>query len=346
MNQYDGVDMHRRMVGDRVRTTAFRDSILATVRRGDVVLDVGAGSGILSLFAVQAGAAKVYAVEREPGAAALAHRLAQDNGADDVVEVIGLDVERAVLPTKVDVLVSEWLGAYGVDENLLAPVLLARDRWLRPGGAMIPGAVTAWIAPVAHPAAAAATAFHGRPWGLDLSALAANDADEPLWLPDGVTSAQLCAEPVELWTVQPSAMPLSEAVSPFAARVRVRLDAGGVNGLATWFTAEMPGAAPLRTSPADPPTHWGHFVFPVVSLADALPGDVVELGFHNVPMPAGGSHHLWSVHDGGTILEAHDSRRLARAPGEPPWRVVDPMDPDVRVMVDLTSTDLTPEGHR
>src|SRR5262249_15120177 len=143
MNQYDGIDVHNLLVTDEVRTRAFRDSIHATVKSGDTVLDVGAGCGILSLFAAQAGAARVYAVERALGATALARRVVAVNGLSNIVTIIEADASRALLPEKVDVIVSEWLGVYGVDENMLAPVLIARDRWLKTGGKMIPSVVTA-----------------------------------------------------------------------------------------------------------------------------------------------------------------------------------------------------------
>lgn len=122
MSAYDSVAMHRVMVADEVRTSAFRDSILATVKPGDVVVDVGAGSAILSMFAVQAGAARVYGIERAPGAAALARRVVNDNGLADRVSIVEGSAESVRLPEPADVVVSEWLGVFGVDENMLPPV--------------------------------------------------------------------------------------------------------------------------------------------------------------------------------------------------------------------------------
>jgi|SRR5450755_4772027 len=130
---YAEFEVHRTMIRDRVRTEAFRRAINAVVRPGDVVLDVGAGSGILSVFAARAGAGSVYAVERTP-IAVLAEQLAAANNVAETVKVFHGDVMDIELPEQVDVIVSEWLGGFGIDEGMLAPVIAARDRWLKPGG--------------------------------------------------------------------------------------------------------------------------------------------------------------------------------------------------------------------
>ena len=142
---YAEFEVHRTMICDRVRTGAFRRAIDSVVRPGDIVLDVGAGSGILSVFAARAGAARVYAVERT-SAAVLARELAAANGVAEIVRVIHGDVTDVELPERVDVIVSEWLGGFGIDEGMLVPVIVARDRWLKPGGVMIPRLVMAWAA--------------------------------------------------------------------------------------------------------------------------------------------------------------------------------------------------------
>ena len=88
---YAEFEVHRTMIRDRVRTEAFRRAIDSVVRPGDIVLDVGAGSGILSVFAARAGAARVYAVERTT-VAVLAQELAAANGVAEIVQVIHGDV--------------------------------------------------------------------------------------------------------------------------------------------------------------------------------------------------------------------------------------------------------------
>ena len=81
---YAEFEVHRTMIRDRARTEAFQRAIDAVVRPGDIVLDVGAGSGILSLLAARAGAARVYAVE-QTSIAVLAQQLAAANAFEDIV---------------------------------------------------------------------------------------------------------------------------------------------------------------------------------------------------------------------------------------------------------------------
>ena len=94
---YAEFEVHRTMICDRVRTEAFRRAIDSVVRPGDIVLDVGAGSGILSVFAARAGAARVYAVE-QTSVAVLAQELAAANGVAEIVQVIHGDVMDIELP--------------------------------------------------------------------------------------------------------------------------------------------------------------------------------------------------------------------------------------------------------
>jgi SAM-dependent methyltransferase len=318
---YDSASVHRLLVADDVRTSRFHDSIAATVSTGAVVLDVGAGSGILSLFAALAGAARVYAIERAPGAAALARRLVAANSLEGRIKVLAVPSEHAVLPEPVDVLVSEWLGVYGVDENMLPVVVAARDRWLKPNGVMIPGPVTAWAAPVEHPAGAEAVLFHSRRYGLDLSALAGFSLDEIVALPSGTAVADLRAEPLPLWVVDPATISLADASSPFRAAVTFELAGNGVNGLVVWFSATMPGAQELSNGPGRQPTHWGQFLFPLAHVSHAVAGDELQVTVECVPAGARGSHHAWSARVAGGVGEAHDSRRRPQSAAAPPWRV-------------------------
>lgn len=107
---------------DEYRTLAFRKAINEVVKKGDVVLDVGSGSGILSFFAAEAGAKKVYAVEMEHTLAEQLRKSIQLNNLQDTVEVIEGDVTRLELPKNIDVLIAEIIET-GLLDELQVPAL-------------------------------------------------------------------------------------------------------------------------------------------------------------------------------------------------------------------------------
>merc|ERR1712000_196392 len=100
--------------------------------------DIGCGTGILSLFAAESGAAHVYAIDNS-SIIEQAKQIAQDNGLADRITFIRGQVEQVTLPVdKVDVIISEWMGYFLFYEAMLDTVLFARDKWLNKGGVMLP----------------------------------------------------------------------------------------------------------------------------------------------------------------------------------------------------------------
>ncbi|RUS22795.1 S-adenosyl-L-methionine-dependent methyltransferase [Endogone sp. FLAS-F59071] len=139
-SSYANNDIHESMLKDRVRTEAYRDFIYENkaLFKGKTVLDVGCGTGILSMFAARAGAARVFSVDNS-GIIEKAREIVVENGLSDVITLIRGKVEEISLPvTKVDIIVSEWMGYFLLYEAMLDSVLVARDRFLAPGGILAP----------------------------------------------------------------------------------------------------------------------------------------------------------------------------------------------------------------
>lgn len=134
-NSYAHFGIHEEMIKDEVRTGTYRNAILENTHlfKDKIVLDVGCGTGILSLFAAQAGARHVYAVDYSNIAEAARHIVA-DNKMSDKITVIQGKIEEVQLPVeKVDIIISEWMGYCLLYEAMLDSVLTARDRWLAEG---------------------------------------------------------------------------------------------------------------------------------------------------------------------------------------------------------------------
>lgn len=101
---------------DEIRTSAFRKAIRETVKKGDTVLDVGAGSGILSFFAAEAGAKKVYAVEIDHLLAKILRESIKANKLEKIVEVVEGDVLKTYFPRNIDVVIAEMIETGLLDE--------------------------------------------------------------------------------------------------------------------------------------------------------------------------------------------------------------------------------------
>merc|ERR1711973_857492 len=135
-DSYAHFGIHEEMLKDEVRTLTYRNSMWHNKHlfKGKVVLDVGCGTGILSMFAAKAGAAKVIGVDMS-SIVDHAKKIVQDNKLDDVVTIIRGKVEEISLPEgvdKVDIIISEWMGYCLFYESMLDTVLYARDKcWPR-----------------------------------------------------------------------------------------------------------------------------------------------------------------------------------------------------------------------
>jgi type I protein arginine methyltransferase len=128
------------MLKDVVRTKTYMDAIYHNKHlfKDKIVLDVGCGTGILSMFAAKAGAAKVYGIDCS-GMVDVAHQIVRDNNLEDQVQIIKGKVEQVDLPVeKVDIIISEWMGHCLLYGSMLDTVLHARDKYLKPYGTMFP----------------------------------------------------------------------------------------------------------------------------------------------------------------------------------------------------------------
>lgn len=264
-------DDHHDMLADRVRMEAYADAIGQVVRPGDRVVDLGAGLGILGFLALQAGAAHVYAIEKSDSIE-LARQIAAVNGLSDRVTFLHANSKDVTLDEPVDLLLSETLGSFGVEENTLDFTLDARRRLLRPEGRVLPRALRLWLAPVCLEAARAKVEFWRSVRGLDfrpaIDELLSRMAPADVAVEDLMAAPQVFAE-VDLRqheTVELSRTLLYRILRP-----------GTLHGVAGWFQADLAPGVLISTAPNAPATHWRQAVFPLREPIEVVTGDCLEV---------------------------------------------------------------------
>jgi len=260
MTKYtDFINYHLSMMVDDVRTGSYRQAISQVIRKGDVVVDVGCGSGILSFLACRAGAGHVYAIERE-AVIEVAKLVAAKNGLQDQVTFFN-DVSFSVeLPERADVILTETMGTFGFEEGILGSLTDARDRFLKEGGRLIPHSVELFLVPVELPK------FYEHVidfWvtgcqGLDYSPVRELTVNNfhPLKLHEGT----FLSEPTHVERIVFAETKRAEVdtnVSFYATR------RGRLHGLAGWFNAELVPGLQVSNGPGDRASHWGLAFFPI-----------------------------------------------------------------------------------
>ena len=173
---------HRLYWADSVKIDRYRRALAQLVTPQSIVLDLGCGTGLLGLLAVQLGARHVYAVD-SGSILALAKQIADANGAGDRITHIRAMSTAVELPELVDIVVADQLGGLGYEPGVLAYYADARQRLLKPGGAFVPDSLRLLIAPVQCAEMTTEVDFwNTRPEGFDVSAAApyvSNDVHSP-----------------------------------------------------------------------------------------------------------------------------------------------------------------------
>jgi protein arginine N-methyltransferase 1 len=145
-NLFTDLYQHDRMLADRVRVGAYHRAIERYVKPGDVVLDLGTGSGLLALLAAKAGAGVVYAIDHGPLIDA-ARAVAEDNGLRNI-RFERVNSRRFACAEKLDVILQEQIGDALFEEQMVDSVADVRDRLLKPGGLILPARFELFLDPV------------------------------------------------------------------------------------------------------------------------------------------------------------------------------------------------------
>lgn len=307
------LEYHRTLIDDTMRVDAYERAIRALVKPGDVVLDLGCGSGLLAMLAARRGA-RVHAVE-SMSVAKVARQLVEANGLQALVTVHHADVSTLDPVEPVDLMVSEFMGRFLIDDGML-PIMPYAARWLKPGARCCPSRVDLMLAPVGDFHLYAVDSLLRSHHGLDYSAAlpyALNYCYRAHLQPYTLMAPAVCYH-----EYRPP-----EVARPFDRSLSFTLErAGRLQAIAGWFVAELSPEVTLETTPGME-NHWGQYLFPLpprrlpaganVSLRLWLESDDEE------------QHWRWSgeIDDGEevTAFEFESRQKLGERSQDGPWRV-------------------------
>ena len=305
------IEYHRTLIADEVRIRAFHDALKSVIRKGEtVVADIGTRTGLLAFIAAKLGAKKVYAYEmNEIGA--VAEKLKALNRLRAVELVPGRSTE-IIDPPRVDVVVTETLGNFALEENLVETMNDARARHLKPGGVLLPGLVEQFVCPVTGPRLHDDLSVWDRVGprlGLSLDMTPARVMSMNNVYIRVVKPAELLSggREAKLWDradfTQPNRL-TRKGGAEWTLRQPVT-----IYGLAIWWRATLGPEVELQTSPLQAPTHWEQLFFPALEPIALQSGETLSAEIRSKTSEEGGTDIAWSL----AVRGAKGKERLRQA---------------------------------
>ncbi|EFW98969.1 arginine methyltransferase [Grosmannia clavigera kw1407] len=249
---YSYNDIHETMLKDAVRTDAYRDFIYGHKHlfAGKTVLDIGCGTGILSMFCAKAGAKLVIAVDRSEIINKARENIFNNGLSDQITCLKGL-IEEVELPVpKVDIIVSEWMGYALLYEAMLPSVIYARDKYLVPGGLLVPSHASLWVAPVCDSEYVCdSITFWRDVYGFDMKAMQAGIYDDARAVV--MPSKNICGTSSMFRLFDLHKTTVSDLVFGAGWKTSLYENADSLDGFLVWFDIYFCTSQEAKIEPAD-----------------------------------------------------------------------------------------------
>lgn len=287
------IEYHRTLIADKARNDAFYAALKAVIVPGQtIVADIGAGTGLLGLMASKLGAKSVYMFETAE-VARVAEKIVKVNRTKNC-HLIPCHSTEFDDRLQVDVIVSETLGNYALEENIIDTLNDARRRFLKPQGVVIPSAITQYVAPVVTPRIDTELRAWSRVGhGLDLGVaqgMSLNNAYVRTLTDDELLDAGKTAT---IWDTVDLTRDCKSARKGEAAWKVTKPQT--IYGFACWWNATLTKGQILSTAPNAPRTHWEQLYFPLAEPLTLKPGETIAAGLKTRSSEAAGTHLAWTA---------------------------------------------------
>jgi precorrin-6B methylase 2 len=274
------IDEHRQYLEDQPRIFAFRKAIDEVVNPDVIVLDLGAGTGIMGLLACKAGARRVYSID-SGGMIEVARSLCRRNGFHDRITFINGYSTQIELPERVDIVVADQIGRFGFEAGVVEYFADARRRFLKPGGKLIPSHIEMIVAPIEHQEMRAQVDFwNGNICNLDLSAVCswADNTGYPVrYQPEHLLGKPITGTTLDLAVSEPQTF-------KFTANLAIQRT-GSLHGIGGWFAAQLSPSSQMTNSPLCTERINRHNVFfPIEHAMPVIEGDLVTVEMTIMPI--------------------------------------------------------------
>lgn len=261
------------MIADQVRMKPYVEALRQSVKPGDVVIDLGAGTGIFALLACRFGARRVYAIEPNDSAH-IAREIAAANGFAGRIEFIQDYSTKVTLPEKAQVIVSDLRGVLPLYDQHLKTLADARKRLLADDGILIPQCDTLWAAAVSAPESyvSYAAPWDDHSYGFDMRK--ARQVAINGWGSAKVKPEQLLVEPKEWARLDYTAIgPVN-----FHARLTWTIEqAGEAHGMVVWFDTVLCDGIGFSNAPGQEASVYGSAFFPWITPVKLLKADQINV---------------------------------------------------------------------
>lgn len=334
---------HIGYISDAERLARFREAIALAVSPGDIVVDVGCGFAPLGLLCLEAGAARVYGIDRTD-AIEIARETVARAGYADRYTCIRDHSFRTQLPEQADVVICDHVGYFGFDYGVIDTLGDARRRFLKPGGKVIPGRIDLKVAGVTS----AACMAKARAWSAPGIPEAFHWLDEytlnsrhPVFL----KPADVVTAPVDLGAID---LAIDNADHMGFSAELVAAHEGALDGLGGWFDCEIAQGVRMSNSPLIAnPIYRDQVFLPFSRPLPVRPGDRIAVRLnlrHDVTAIAwtarnltSGEQRRQSTWAGQILSEADRTHRSARVP------VLSPVGKARRLVLDYVDGQRTAE---